>query len=273
MFWVFPYWQEVFGATYEYLSEIVNDTISYNGFWLQNENIIISKIDFDNSHRIQSDTYYKPLIDGAGELNYFFREKIVNASWYMKAESEETMNNEIDRLKKILLQNQKDLIIKVNGNPRVAKASLINGDSLFDREHFHITFLPFTLQFRVLEKFRDITAQNYLVSWQTADFIEEIYNGGSAKVEPIITFVFNSASGVNEISFVYNGNTITINETIATSDILIIDSREKKVTLNDVEVDYTGIFPIFETGLQSYEVQVNGTKNFDTNIKFFNTYL
>jgi hypothetical protein len=72
---------------------------------------------------------------------------------------------------------------------------------------------------------------------------------------------------------VYNGNTITINETIATSDILIIDSREKKVTLNDVEVDYTGIFPIFETGLQSYEVQVNGTKNFDTNIKFFNTYL
>ena len=113
------------------------------------------------------------------------------------------MNNEIDRLKKILLQNQKDLIIKVNGNPRVAKASLINGESLFDREHFHITFLPFTLQFRVLEKFRDITAQNYLIASQTGNFTEEIFNSGSAKVEPIITFVFNSASGVNTISFVY----------------------------------------------------------------------
>jgi hypothetical protein len=88
----------------------------------------------------------------------------VTAAGYMKAESEETMNNEIDRLKKILLQNQKDLIIKVNGNPRFAKASLINGESIFDREHFHITFLPFTFQFRVLEKFRDITAKNYLVA-------------------------------------------------------------------------------------------------------------
>jgi hypothetical protein len=45
------------------------------------------------------------------------------------------------------------------------------------------------------------------------------------------------------------------------------------VTLNDVEVDYTWVFPIFETGLQSYEVQVNGTKNYDVTIKFFNTYL
>ena len=71
----------------------------------------------------------------------------------------------------------------------------------------------------------------------------------------------------------YNGNTITINETIATSDILIIDSREKKVTLNANEVDYTGVFPIFETGLESYEVEANGTKNYDVTIKFFNTYL
>lgn len=273
MFNIYTYNEKPFNAVYTRTETFIEDTIIYNDFWLQNDSIIITNIDSDETHNIQSDIFYRPLSDWAWQLNYYLREKVITARGYWKAPNAEQLNIEIDRLKKILLQPQKYLTIKVNGEPRRAKASLINGGDVFNRQNFHITFIPFQLQFRILDKMKSTKSENVSVLWQTGDFIEEVFNQWTAKAEGVITFVFNSASWTDTVSFTTNGETITINRTFSASDILIIDTENKVVTVNSVERDYTWVFPEFDTGLQTYSVEVNGTVNYDLTIKYFNTYL
>jgi hypothetical protein len=119
---------------------------------------------------------------------------------YITADTSEDLYNEIDRFKRILLQNNKNLDIKVNGTIRRAKASLLNADTLFNREYYNVTFIPFTLSFRALNKFKEIKSQSNTITSQTGDFNEVEYNFGSAKAQPKCIFVFNSTSSTDTIS-------------------------------------------------------------------------
>jgi len=71
----------------------------YNNYQLKNDNIIITKDNFDNSHDIQSDYFDRPLADGGVQENYFFRKKNVRLDGYIKADTPEELNIAIDNLK------------------------------------------------------------------------------------------------------------------------------------------------------------------------------
>lgn len=251
---------------------VAQDDIVYNGLSLQNENFIISETNFDSSHNIENATYNRPLTDWIWELNYFFREKLIRFIWTVKASNAEELNNEIDRIKKIVLQNNKDLDVKVNWTIRRAKASCVNPPSLFNRRHYNITFIPIVLEFRINEFMKETIRNNLTLTWQTAWFVEEIFNIWSAKANPLITITINSASWVNEIIFT-NNETITINETIGASDIIKIDTEEKQVLINDVDVDYSWTFPRLDPWVNNFQLQINWTVNYDFNLSYFNTYL
>jgi len=249
------------------------DDIVFNGLSLQNENFTITNSSFDNSHLIENEIFNRPLTDWVWELNFFFREKIVKFTWKISTENAEELNNEIDRIKKIVLQNNKNLDIKVNWIIRRAKATCINWEELFFREFYNITFLPIELHFRVLEFFKETWKQINLLSAQTIWFTEELYNNWSAKANPLITITFNSVTSVSEIIFTNAGNNITINETILVSDVVQIDVEEKQVLINDIEVDYSWTFPRLDPWFNSYQIEIDWTKNFDFNLSYFNTYL
>jgi len=264
---------EPYNVEWAWVQALTQDNITFNGLSLQNENFIISSTTFDNSHLIENDIFNRPLTDWVWELNFFFREKVVTMTWYIKSDNAENLNNEVDRIKKIILQNSKNLDIKVNWTIRRALATCINADSLFIREHYHITFLPIEIQFRASEFFKETIRQNITLSWKTAWFIEELYNDWSAKSNPLITITFNSATSVTEIIFTNSDNNITINETILSWDIVQIDVEEKQVLINDAEVDYSWIFPRLNPWTNSYQIEIDWTKNFDFNLSYFNTYL
>jgi len=249
------------------------DDIVFNGLSLQNENFTITNSSFDNSHLIENEIFNRPLTDWVWELNFFFREKIIKFSWKISTENAEELNNEIDRIKKIVLQNSKNLDIKVNWVIRRWNATCINAEELFFREFYNVTFINIELQFRVTEFFKEIIRQNITLSWQTAWFIEEIYNDWSAKANPLVTITFNSVTSVDEIIFTNWWDTITIDETIINWNILQIDVEEKQVLINDVEVDYSWTFPRLDPWVNSYQIEINWTKNFDFNLSYFNTYL
>lgn len=273
MYNIFTYNEKVFNVQSTSLQDTINEDIAYNKFWLKNNLYSISKISFDNSHEIQSETFDRPLSDWWSEINYFFRNKTVDISGRIRTNTAEELNNEIDRFKKAMLENNKNLDIKVNGQVRRAKASCINPSSLFNREHYHITFLPFTISFRVLEKFREIKPQTYTFTWLTWNFLEEVYNGGTAKVSPVFTIIINTATETDTASIILWGETITVDQTLVSGDILTIDYEEKIVTLNQADIDYTGTFGLLDTGEKNFSVEINWTINFDFTVKFFNTYL
>ncbi len=80
---------------------------------------------------------------------------------------------------------------------------------------------------------------------------------GSAEANPTVTFVFGTGTTVTDISFEDpSGRLLEISTAITDADILIIDSEQKIVTLNGVETDYTGAFPIFTPGSNSFTVTI-----------------
>lgn len=248
--------------------------IVYNDYNLQNWSIIISSTSFDNWNSISSDTYSNPLTDLWWELNYFFREKIVRFTWSIKADTAELFNNKIDEFKKILWQNNKNLDIKVNWTIRRAKASCINLNSMFERKHYNITWMPFVLEFRVVAGFfKELTKQSQGFIWLTAWFIEEITNRGSIRTNPTLNILINSTTWSDEIVFWIWEDEITINESLNDSDIILIDCEEKTVKINNIEVDYTGVFPILEVWVNSYTIAINWTVNYNTTLSYFNNFI
>ena len=250
------------------------DDIVYNSYWLQNTNICVNSISYDNWHNVSSDTYSNPLTDLWWELNYYFREKIVTLTWTLKWNNAEDLNNRIDELKQVLWQNNKDLDIKVNWTIRRAKASCININSLFDRKHYNITWIPFTIQFRVVSSFfKELTMQTQSFTWLTAWYTEEITNRWTVRTNPTINILISSTTWTNQITFNIWDNTLTINKSLTASDTIIIDCVQKTVKINNIDVDYSWVFPILEVWVNSYTIWINGTVNYNITLSYFNNYL
>lgn len=78
--------------------------------------------------------------------------------------------------------------------------------------------------------------------------------GGSFMVEPTINIVINSVTGGTGSISVRNAGTqqgITITGTFAATNIVSINSKAQIVTINGVEQDFTGRFPVFYPGTQA----------------------
>lgn len=247
--------------------------VVYWGYSLKNENITLSKISYDNWHTIQSDTYNNPLTDLWGQLNYYFRQKVITLVGTLKASNREALENRIDEMKRALGRPNKNLDIKVNWVIRRAEASCLNLDRLFNREHYHITFIPFVVEFRLVSEFsKELQRNNQNFTNLTANLTEEITNLGSVRTNPILSILLNSTTAT-EITFTIGNNSLVISDTFSASDVINIDCEAKRVTVNSMDVDFSGTFPILEVGTNSYTISVNGINDYNTNLSYFNNFL
>ena len=274
MFNQYQFNNSVFNQVINTTNTIPQDDIVYNGYGLQNATVVTSFADFENWPSIQNDTFNRPRTDGGGELNYFFRDRIVTLRGTIKVSTAEELVNEMDRFKTAMWVNQQNLDIKFNWVIRRAKASVINFDTMFTKEHFNITFVPFEVQFKVISPFfAEITRKIQSFTWLTANLTEEMVNEWSTKTNPITIITFIAATSVTQIDFAANWKTITISETISASDVVEIDTDNKTVKINGTTKDYSWIFPEFNVWSNSYTVTINGTKTYDITTYFFNQYI
>jgi hypothetical protein len=92
--------------------------------------------------------------------------------------------------------------------------------------------------------------------------------GGSSTAYPLITYTLNTVTGATlQDVTILNARTnqgITINRTWANGDILTIDSDLLEARVNGAVVDFTGMFPQFETGANSLSYSDSfTTRSFD----------
>ena len=250
----------------------------YNGYSLSWDNIIISSILNDNAPTSEINSFYLPRDNWGTYLNRYFREKTITIKWILKVSSLQELNTYIDTFKKVFCQINKNLDIKVDWTIRRAKATLINSDSIFEKEFYNITWIPFTLQFQLLEFQKEITNQAQDNLWVTTDLIEEIFNEWTATTNPIITVSVITQTSLSSIIFsttaTDNQASITVTETFSNSDVITIDCSEKSVKLNGTEIDYSWIFPEFLTWNNPYSIVFTSTAhNCDINISYFNNFL
>lgn len=238
--------------------------IKFEGTILQSI-YIISSIILDNSAPSRDLIKFNiPRQDGLGIVGDYFRERKIKITGYIKQDTAELLEDNIDTIKKGLMIREGNLYRKVNDTVRVIKATLTNPDQMFARrEGYHITYCPFDLEFTSVEPMWHsldyIANENLAVS--ILSFSETFDNLGTYKTDAVLTVAITSATAITGIRLTNNtnGDYIEILRSFSGAETLVIDGEEKSITVNGVEVDYNGEFPKLEVGINSYTILATGT--------------
>ena len=257
--WLFN-WQ-YFNQSQQVALEVVEGEISYNGYVLHETDEITASFSSQwNGPRVEKQIYNIPSYDWLVLTSYLFRERIVIIKWSIKKASAQELIDEMEQMKKLLCQPGKTLQVYIWSEPRQATAHLINPDDLFQREHYNITWQPFTAIFEVVDPFWQEITTNSKTYWAlTTTLVEEVLNLGSAKTDPKLTLAFSAASSVTSINFTMWNRSIVITRTINAGDIVIIDCVNKQVTYNAVQIDFDGMFPECDVWNNPYSVTITWT--------------
>ena len=237
------------------------EDISFNGYGLQNSNIITSNIDIED---IERDFQTVSVPNGHGQIlnSDFWRSKRITISGVLTHSSRAELESLIFNFKKALSAQQKNFDrVMGNGIKRrwICTATKIDVDA---SQHYAITRATFSVSFDVLVPFgqnTSFTGESHTVS--DLIFSELMENSGNAPGDPIWILVISSATDITAINIKNNttGEEIEITETIVASDVLIFDSTEKTVTQNGTEIDFDGQFPILDPESNSYTITATGT--------------
>lgn len=235
-----------------------SDAIVFDGYGLQNANIITSNINYDDLLSIELNSFKYPRENGGGVLSKFYRGREIKLEITVKSDTGQNFNTLMDTVKKNLRKTEGYLSILVNTERRRIKATCTKFDT--KREYYNITFCKIDVTFTTLEPFFYAeTKQSYNFLGKTGTFSEEVTNLGSTDSLPVFYHIFGAGSAVTNVAFTAFSRTLSIANTFAANDILIIDAVNKSVTKNGVEIDYTGAFPVFPPGSNPFTTSYTGT--------------
>lgn len=248
------------------------DAIAFDGYGLQNANIITSEIDFDDTGSIELNSFKYPRENGGGVLSKFYRGREIKLKLTIKEATGTAFNTLLDNFKKSLRVTEGYLDILVNSEVRRIKATCTKID--FGRKHYNVTFTTAQVTFTALEPFfYSKASQSFQYLSKTGTFSEEFTNGGSTEALPAFYFIFGAGSAVTQLQITAFGRTLTIDNTFASGDILIVKADGKSITKNGTEIDYTGQFPELEPGSCPFTVTITGTVLVDVTVTVPKNYL
>jgi len=237
------------------------EDISFNGYGLQNSNIITSDIDIEP---IQRDFRAVPVPNGHGEIlnSDYWRVKQITISGVLIHDTRAELEELIFQFKKELSKQSKNFDrVMGNGTKRryICTPTRIDVDA---SEHYAITRATFSVAFTVLVPFGQATAYTAF-QYSVTDLIKKeiLENNGNAPGFPVWVLVVNTATAITAIN-ITNETTdeeIEITHAIVAADVLIFDSDEQTVTLNGTEIDFDGQFPILNPDSNSYKITATGT--------------
>lgn len=240
--------------------------------------MVISDIKFNSGHRRDIDQFSIPRANGVRIANVNEREKIVVADGLLKAADADALEAYIDTVKKNLRGKRQQLVTVWGGQTRLYEhATLVNMDALFsDRRFYHINIVPFRLEFLCEDFSTDFDYDQWTDEMSSAEDTLITSGDGTQEGKPVIVVVFSAASGVTslEVSIDENGQSIGYDGAISAGDAFVFDCESQIVTLNGVEVDFTGYFPEMPLGTCTFRFTTNGASRiFRVTVKSKHAYL
>lgn len=250
-------------------------SISFNSYNLQTSNIITERILHTSSPENDFLSERKMRREGSYLLSNYWIRKIITVSGHIIGTSASDLGSRIDTLKQNLIGEKLDLDIGFAGGTRRYKATARRVE--IEKEHFHSNWCPFSIEFACVDSFgRATSSTSETLSAQTTSPFNKIFTmGGSIGAYPIITLDFTSGSSVTVVKIENTATEefMTVTRTFADAESLAIDCENLTVTVDSVDVDFTGVFPSFIVGSNNVEITVTGAFNIDLDITYTKIYI
>lgn len=270
------FWNQLFNQPFNHSLvpvTLVEDDISFNGFGLLNSVIRVFWFNPEDAGVVNYRDFPLPENDGSWFISRRWVKKEIVMRGNIRGTDKDDAEAQLDIFKKNLQGTEGTLKYTTQGQTREITATCTRIS--IPRKPHHINVIPFEISFSSTdEAWRNTANQSALYSAVTSNLAEEITCEGSKDSYPVIYIWFRTGlSWVTTISFWCNDRELTISETIADEDLIIMDCKRKRVTLNGTAIDYTGTFPKFIVGPNYFNLDINGTFTADVTFIYAENYL
>lgn len=213
---------------------------------------------------------------GAVIVSSEYRSKQFVIEGLIKGSSMADLDSNIDEFKELVSRPAKNLDIDYGGGTRRYKNcfaighGILRGGRDITRAKYQITLVvPDGVGYN--SALTTVTNNNIT----DASYAGSITIAGTAKAKPVFTITIDAKTGtLNAVSLQAGNLKVELAQVLVATDIVVIDTESKKVTLNGVEKDYTGQFPEFGPGVNPFTLVMNGTtRQYDLVTTYYPAYL
>lgn len=249
--------------------------ISFDSNNLSSAQLVVNKI--NKSDAPTRDIQIEPLAfqDGFVVPSNFWRSRTIRISGMIVADTAADLADALDQLKQDLSGVNKNLDVDHGSSTRRYKGTLSKLEA--PEDFYNITFLPYEAEF-ICQPFGygtssvNVSSDDMTASARTVDMTVT----GTYRPLPTITINFSTETGASAVSIANNttADTITITQAFNAGDVLVVNCEEQKVTVNGLQVDFSGPIPLFATGDNSLTFTIPATaRNVDIDIDYIPRYL
>jgi len=249
--------------------------ITFNSNNLSSTYLIVNRINKSDAPQRELQNETLSFQDGFVTMADFWRSRTVVIGGTIDATSTGHLGDLLDTLKQNLSGVNKNLDVDYGSGTRRYKATMSRLEA--PEDFYNITHLPYTAEFTCQPFGYATSPTNFSSNDITgASETDSVTIDGTYPAQPVITIEFTASSGASAVSFTNNetAETITIEETFSTDDVLVINTENHKVTLEGTQVDFDGPMIAFELGSNSFTLDIDSTSHtVDLDIDFTATFL
>lgn len=260
----------------------MSQAISFNGNSLQTfdgtHGIIVQQIDHSAPNK-QANAYALAHANANAIPFTEYPSRPVTISGQISGSSIADCDSIIDTLQGYLRTQDANLDIGYNGGTR---RYIGTATSIDIKRPGGLAYANFTIIFTCQPFGQDTTTTTALngTSRTSQTYHDTVTFNGTAPYQlPIITITFSAVSDTTNPQTVAVGNDdtgqqIAVNRVWAATDVLVIDSTTNKVTVNGIEVEFSGAFPSFAPGSRNIGYSDTfATRTMTENVVYYPMYL
>lgn len=205
-------------------------------------------------------------------MSAYYTERNITVRVGITRTTRRLLEQSVDSLMNIIQGREKELVIPQSTGLRTYTSTF--ADAVTDKDGG--SYLEFELIFSCSDRFGYDIASTLLLqitNYTSSNRSDRLEFGGSAEWQaPVITFTYSVITdGTTKTVTVGNSNTgqeVNITRTWAAGDVVEIDSKNKTVKVNGIEVAFTGAIPEWNTGFGYWYYQDNfSTRTFSGQIR------
>jgi hypothetical protein len=250
-------------------------TITYNSYNLQTSSIVMTNLEFQTIGKDLSITRISTTDINKFVESYVSNKNIVYTG-YIKGTNDSDAEAKLDELKQsIVINGVADLDIGYAGGVRRYRAVVQNIEVTGETPALDVKDI--TITFATVEPLGfDTTSQviNYL--GETGSPTKTITFSGTYYALPTYTITVDTENNLTGISIksVETNQEIIIQQNYNAGDVVEVNTRDKIVSYNGNSVDYFGIFPLVNQGLNNITFSATSTSHtIDIEIEYIPRYL